>query len=252
MSTRAKNQGTSARSDPRSNRPFFKAELWGIGWPVDYAAALLSDLQITAERAGTTPSMHPVESWAASGAMALTGFADGPALVCPAPLASCAAGAVLALEALAPGAFSRMDGAALLGESAAIAGISRNGATAAGRASCLVPTKTGLVAINLARAGDWELLPALLGMDIAPNWLALAEAVSVVSRDELLERAHVLGLAIAPELKPRPCVWFRHSKESRCLPSERPPLVIDLSSLWAGPLAAYLLQQAGARVIKVE
>jgi crotonobetainyl-CoA:carnitine CoA-transferase CaiB-like acyl-CoA transferase len=30
------------------------------------------------------------------------------------------------------------------------------------------------------------------------------------------------------------------------------PLVVDLSSLWAGPLCSHLLQLAGARVIKVE
>ena len=33
---------------------------------------------------------------------------------------------------------------------------------------------------------------------------------------------------------------------------ERPPLVVDLSSLWAGPLCSHLLQRNGARVIKVE
>ena len=31
-----------------------------------------------------------------------------------------------------------------------------------------------------------------------------------------------------------------------------PPLVVDLSSLWAGPLCSHLLQRAGSRVIKVE
>jgi crotonobetainyl-CoA:carnitine CoA-transferase CaiB-like acyl-CoA transferase len=34
--------------------------------------------------------------------------------------------------------------------------------------------------------------------------------------------------------------------------SPGPPLVVDLSSLWAGPLCAHLLQLAGAHVIKVE
>src|SRR4029453_19173112 len=32
----------------------------------------------------------------------------------------------------------------------------------------------------------------------------------------------------------------------------RPPLVVDLSSLWAGPLCAHLLGLQGARVVKVE
>ena len=35
-------------------------------------------------------------------------------------------------------------------------------------------------------------------------------------------------------------------------PAARPPLVVDLSSLWAGPLCARLLQGHGARVVKVE
>jgi hypothetical protein len=33
---------------------------------------------------------------------------------------------------------------------------------------------------------------------------------------------------------------------------ERPPLVVDLSALWAGPLCAHLLGTAGAQVVKVE
>jgi crotonobetainyl-CoA:carnitine CoA-transferase CaiB-like acyl-CoA transferase len=40
------------------------------------------------------------------------------------------------------------------------------------------------------------------------------------------------------------------------MPLQRPlvarPVVLDLSALWAGPLASHLLQRAGARVIKVE
>jgi crotonobetainyl-CoA:carnitine CoA-transferase CaiB-like acyl-CoA transferase len=35
-------------------------------------------------------------------------------------------------------------------------------------------------------------------------------------------------------------------------PLDRPPVVVDLSSLWAGPLCSHLLQAGGARVIKVE
>jgi crotonobetainyl-CoA:carnitine CoA-transferase CaiB-like acyl-CoA transferase len=31
-----------------------------------------------------------------------------------------------------------------------------------------------------------------------------------------------------------------------------PPLVLDLSAMWAGPLCAYLLRRAGLRVVKVE
>jgi crotonobetainyl-CoA:carnitine CoA-transferase CaiB-like acyl-CoA transferase len=48
--------------------------------------------------------------------------------------------------------------------------------------------------------------------------------------------------------------WFtRHPGPS--LPAREPrrqPLVIDLSSLWAGPLCSHLLERSGARVIRVE
>jgi crotonobetainyl-CoA:carnitine CoA-transferase CaiB-like acyl-CoA transferase len=43
-----------------------------------------------------------------------------------------------------------------------------------------------------------------------------------------------------------------HPKRGPRSTSARPPLVIDLSSLWAGPLCASLLGAAGARVVKVE
>src|SRR5690606_31258969 len=47
--------------------------------------------------------------------------------------------------------------------------------------------------------------------------------------------------------------WYR---QTRCAdataPPTKAPLVIDLSSLWAGPLCGQLLSETGARVIKVE
>src|SRR5439155_15408456 len=50
-----------------------------------------------------------------------------------------------------------------------------------------------------------------------------------------------------------PVPW--HTTEIACSPppglSDR-PLVLDLSALWAGPLAAHLLGAAGSTVVKVE
>ena len=184
--------------------------------------------------------------------MALTGFADGPPLICPAPLASCAAGVALALEAIAPGAFTALDAAALLGERAAIAGLRRNGAIAPGGACRLLQAEEGALAVNLARDEDWALLPAWLETDIAPDWDTLGAHLATRASRDLIERARLLGLAVAPEQAPQARAWFAVQDGARRAPPAHPPLVVDLSSLWAGPLASHLLQQAGAHVIKVE
>ncbi len=184
--------------------------------------------------------------------MALTGFADGPPLMCPAPLASCAAGVARALEALAPGAFA-IDAAALLGERAALAGLGRNGAISPGGACRLLHATNGMLAVNLPRQTDWELLPAWLEEDCPADWDAVAERVALKSRDDLVARGRVLGLAVAPEVPPVLRPWYRlHTDGVRRPPCSRAPLAIDLSALWAGPLATHLLLRAGARVVKVE
>jgi len=184
--------------------------------------------------------------------MALTGFAGGPALMCPAPLASCAAGVVRALDAVAPAAF-KSDGAALLGERAAVAGLSRNGAISPGGACRLLNAADGVLAVNLPRDADWELLPAWFEGDCSPDWTSLALQVAGKSRSHLIARGRVLGLAVAPEAPPVPRAWYHlNTDDLPGSPPEHAPLVIDLSALWAGPLAAHLLLCTGARVIKVE
>jgi hypothetical protein len=184
--------------------------------------------------------------------MALTGFAEGPPLMCPAPLASCAAGAVRALDALVPGAFG-IDGNALLGERAALLGFRRNGVISPGGACHLLQAKDGTLAINLPRETDWELLPAWLEEDCPPDWAALGERIASRPCNDLVVRGRLLGLAVAPEAPPLQRPWYRLCKESpRRAPSDKSPLVIDLSALWAGPLATHLLLRAGARVIKLE
>ncbi|HEU4427115.1 MAG TPA: CoA transferase, partial [Myxococcota bacterium] len=87
-------------------------------------------------------------------------------------------------------------------------------------------------------------------------WREIAARVCARERDACVERARLLGLAVAPADAPReaPASWLRIAAHG---PSAAPrplaaPLVVDLSSLWAGPLAARLLRIAGARVVKVE
>src|SRR5581483_8788377 len=64
--------------------------------------------------------IHPAILWAQSGAMALTGDAEGAAVMCPAPLAACAEGTWLALAHLAGAEPDALSAARLLGERAAL------------------------------------------------------------------------------------------------------------------------------------
>lgn len=194
--------------------------------------------------------------WADSGAMALTGEADGAPLPCPAPLAAAAQAAWHVLASLADGALDPgFPAHRLLGERAAIAGFSRHGAISAGGACRILPALDGVLALNLPRDDDWHLLPAWLEAP-AGDW----DEVSAVLREReaaaLIERGRLLGLAVAPLAAPpsRPLPWFRCEAQGTPHRSGRrdAPVVLDLGTLWAAPLCASLLGMLGARVIKVE
>lgn len=194
--------------------------------------------------------------WADSGAMALTGLADGPPLACPAPLAACAQGAWRVLAALSGGALDPGFAAhRLLGERAACAGLVRNGAISAGGACRLLAVRDGTLALNLPREDDWRLLPAWLETEVA-GWEGIAAAIAGRELGPLLERARLLGLAAAPlaGAPSRAAPWYRCEVRGapRGLDAPRAPLVLDLGVLWAAPLCASLLGMLGARVLKVE
>ena len=211
------------------------------------------------------------EAWARCGAMALTGAPDGPPLAPGAPVVARLREASEAVEVLSGrvGRRMRVDGAQLLGERAACAGLRRRGRISAGGSCRLVATSDAWLAVNLARPADVDLLPAWLGGDALDRHRAA----------DLAARAQLLGLPVGLVAEPAdaaadeqavargqsfPFAPFlvdgrpagpafdgcgrRPSTRSR--PS--PFVVVDLSSLWAGPLCAHLLGLAGGRVIKVE
>jgi hypothetical protein len=170
-----------------------------------------------------------------------------------------------------------VDVLALLGERAALAGLRRGGDVSCGGAARLLPTAEGWLAVNLPRPDDVDLLPAwLVAADLgghdpggAPHpgpavWTAVAAAVAAGRAEALAERAQLLGLAVIA-LPHRPPLVPTGTGPMAGLPVVAHRLgggepgggveglvVADLSSLWAGPLCSRLLQQAGARVIKVE
>jgi hypothetical protein len=147
-----------------------------------------------------------------------------------------------------------VDGPALLGERAALAGLTRQGSTSVGGACRFVKAADGFAALNLPRADDVASLPALVESDIDPDdWPSVAAALAALSAATVVERASLLGLAASAvgEIE-SPVSPARELSRGVARPVVHRPLVIDMTSLWAGPLAASFLARAGARVIKVE
>ena len=195
-----------------------------------------------------------VEAWAASGAMALTGRADGPALGPPAGLVPGLRRAAAALAAATAelGAEVRVDPLALLGERAALTRLRRGGTVTCGEGGRLLPTTDGWIAASLTRPEDWDSVAAWVGA--APTWEDVADAVARRSVADVVAEGVLLDLPVAalPEAPPTvaPTVAIRLGQASA-----RPVgdlLVVDLTALWAGPLCGSLLAAAGARVAKVE
>ena len=299
--------------------------------------------QSSSEHPETHDAQSKAQRWASSGGMWLTGRCDGPAI-------GCLSGVVEVLELVAKqlaegsrrvGSEVRVDGLALLGERAALAGLSRRGSTSCGGATRLLQTADGYLALSLARPDDVALLPALFGDAFTPNplildsffvdslvvdsstdallngaaaieslsssvessssannkiWSSIETIVRGVRAQDLVDRGTELGLALAalPQTA-KPLGWVKSDDSvsttdpnllarthdghglhrysgavsfrltgavlrtklllpnaSHGIPATRPIRVVDLSSLWAGPLCAQLLETAGCEVIKVE
>jgi hypothetical protein len=115
--------------------------------------------------------------------------------------------------------------------------------------SRLLRSADGWIAVTLARPSDVELLPAWIGADVNGLDAAIAQRTCA----ELVAGAELLGLPVAalgeytgPSVKAFPC------RARKILHRSAVVRVLDLSSLWAGPLAASLLARDGARVTKAE
>jgi hypothetical protein len=222
----------------------------------EYSASLLRSLGAGVFSTAEVSALDAARDWAYSGLVPLTGYADSP-MQGPGAIPSAASGALDALKLLAgKGYLADLNGARLLSERAAFLQLDRQGQTSANGSCHLIPAADGWIALNLARKDDWDLMPAWLqcSMEIC-TWTTVTEQVGRQPVSRLLERGRLLGLPIASADEPpaSPDAWFSVSRGVPASIGSRPrPLVIDLSSLWAGPLCTHLLQRAGARVIKVE
>lgn len=206
---------------------------------------------------------HALEVAARCGAMALTGSADGPPLGVPDGVVLSAEVATDAIRGLTLGAV-RLDGPALLGERAASEGLSRRAPWSVGGRCRALRSVDGWLAVSLSRDSDLESVPAVVGDDaaITDPWGALEGWVARRATDEAILRLRLLEIPAsavpasgAEHERPQGIAATRFAGAPEGAEADRSdprPLVVDLSSLWAGPLCAHVLGLAGYRVVKVE
>ena len=115
----------------------------------------------------------------------------------------------------------------------------------------LLSAKDGWIAVSLARPSDVDSVPAWLG---TPDLNAVQDQLVA----DLVAQAELLGMPVAAVGEFHGPAIVRHAFQ-RIAPTCRTPGtrssrlgVIDLSSLWAGPLCTRMLAEAGAYVVKVE
>jgi len=197
--------------------------------------------------------------WSASGCQVLT-HRD---VAVPMRLVATTAGIVGELDAVGAGLGERFGwrGLGALSERAATLLFRRSGRASCGGGSRLLPALDGWVAVTLARPTDRELLPAWLGVDpgaacVVSNvdpWSEVARRIGDRRTGELVDTACALGLACAAvgECSPHPAV--ARERLGDAAPAELRRLrVVNLGSLWAGPLAASVLTRLGADVVTLE
>lgn len=175
--------------------------------------------------------------------MALTGDRDGP------PLAPATTAATVAHRALARFGLDET----VLAERAAHLGLTRQGDRSCGGATRLLEAAEGWLALALPRPEDVGSLPALLGIEpVGDPWPEVEAAVRSRPAAEVAETAALLGMAASVVGESTAAIGATGEGRPEAPGWRVPPLVLDLSSLWAGPLCGHLLGRAGARVVKVE
>ena len=193
-----------------------------------------------------------VRDWSASGLAALTGTPDGPSDVSRAAVLHRARAVAAELSGHLGVA---VDAAELLTGRAAQLELHRGGWISAGGATRLIAGRGSWFALTLARADDVDAVPALLesAAPIDDPWPAITEWARHREVGEVAERARLLGLPVGVlgETAAGAPVIRQRGNRNPFRDHDR-LLVVDLSSMWAGPLCGQLLARAAATVVKVE
>jgi hypothetical protein len=160
-------------------------------------------------------------------------------------------------RALSLGASLDIDTHALLRTRASLLGFPNPGRTSANGHSRLLECSDQWIALTLARPGDVDVLEALTGEPVRVEpWANVARAASAARAGDFVARGRLLGLAIAVAarrpLEMNAAIEMSPRATSGTTSELRGLRVADLSSLWAGPLTAKILSDAGANVTKIE
>jgi hypothetical protein len=191
------------------------------------------------------------DDWSASGLAYLTGDPAGPPDYSRAAVLAAARSVAAEFETLTG---VRVDAAQELASRAALLGLARRGRTSAGGASRILPTADGWWALTLSRPDDVDAVPALVEADaVADPWRAVRDWASTRSVADVVDRARLLDLpaaALGEAVAQPPTVRQTGPRSAPRTAAEL--VVVDLSSMWAGPSCGRLLLRAGATVVKVE
>jgi hypothetical protein len=184
--------------------------------------------------------------WVRSGLSDVTGRSDQPRLDPPDQLLS----ELQRLRSVLHG----VDPYAVLAERATISGFTRHGTVSCAGSTRLLRAADGWIALTLARSDDLASIPAWLELDEDPAdvWATVEPIVRDRAAAELVARGRLLGMPVAGvgEIESENAVTV--TKVGRPLRRRAKLCVVDLSSLWAGPLCGRVLHRAGAQVVKVE
>jgi crotonobetainyl-CoA:carnitine CoA-transferase CaiB-like acyl-CoA transferase len=193
-----------------------------------------------------------VLAWARSGSMWLTGQPSGPPLAPSAPVLPRAVAIADVIGELSGrrGRQVNLEVDSVLADRAALNGWHRRGRVSANGTCQLLPCADGWLAVNLSRPVDMDSLPALLGRELAGDpWHELRAHAAARRAPEVAAAAQLVGIPAAV-LGSEPPAAPRFSRLGE--PGDDAGPVLDLSAMWAGPLCASILSQAGWHVLKVE
>ncbi|MBS0410341.1 MAG: CoA transferase [Proteobacteria bacterium] len=165
--------------------------------------------------------------------------------------------AAVEAEAAGLGSPVRIDRRAVMDRSGWVA-LKRPGLWSPNRSCRLVRAADGWIAVNLPRDSDLEAVPAWLGAPVgADPWRTIRRVAASTPWRRLIGQARLLALPICGVGEVRAAApsarFFRMAPgPARSKPTGRRPVVLDLSSLWAGPLCGAILAEAGCAVTKLE
>jgi CoA-transferase family III len=199
-------------------------------------------------------SVSALERWKQSGLMALTGPLNGSPHIPARDYCSRIDELTYSVMAFAhaAGMTVQVDNSVLTERTARL-DLQRNGAISANGKCRMMRARDGWLAVNLPREDDWNSLPAWLGSHVANgDWPAIEAIARDQSCKKLTEDAQLLGLAVATVGDTYEALPLIAPMGKPALSQRAKPLVLDLSSLWAGPLCGALLAETGADVVKLE